>query len=144
MTRASFSLTTMFCVVALAAVFSWYWSSPSFIRFACLFTFVSWAVAASHLERNPVAAASIAGAIFVVALILIDLTRHWLGYFSHEQPWPYFEDGIVNEFVFFPIVQMILYCPMGALLSAILSLFFVLPQMSAIRRKKRRAQSGNS
>jgi hypothetical protein len=121
MGKNGYSLRRMFGAVTLLSVIAWALTAPS--EPSCLAAVLASALAGAVYGRarrdHPVGYGAAAGAFGVALLILGFWALHWGGYFFHDGPEEYFEDGLVTEGFVFPVVYCLVYAPLGALAGVI-------------------------
>ena len=116
-----FSLKLLFLTVTLISFLMWAVASPSVA--SCFVGVVVWSIAGAVLGSRwydrPLGYAAAAGAASVVAFILCFWPIHLCGYFFHEGPEDYFEDGFVAEAFLFPVGYCLFYAPLSAVIGVI-------------------------
>lgn len=119
--RWQFSIRFLFFTVAIACVIAWAVSAPFSARWVGVTFLLSLAGATTGgLRRKcPIIYGTIFGGASVVGLVFCDWSMILIGFFFHNESWPYFEDGVVIEVFFYPILYCMVYAPIGAYLGAI-------------------------
>lgn len=111
MRRFCFSLKQQFIVAALFAVLMWSVSRPSVA--SCASVVICWAIVASLTGPFANESPAVAGGLGGFASVAIFLAFYWpvyvCGYFFHDGPDEYFEDGVVTEVAIYPIVLLTVY-----------------------------------
>jgi hypothetical protein len=132
MTGRSFSLRFLLAIVTIFCIVAWAMAMPSVATWIATVIMLSVAGAVWGLIRGgrPVRCGAASGVAAVVTLIFCDWAVHVGGYFFHNEPWPYFEDGVVNEVFFYPVAYCVCYWPVGAVMGVIVG--FVLQCASSV------------
>lgn len=117
MSRRTFSLSQMLLGVTLASFLTWAVASPS--PLSCMIGVLAWSFAGAihgwRRDRYPYRWGAAAGAAAVVTFVACYWAVYLLGYFLHDGPDEYFEDGFAAEAMLFPIGYCVFYAPLGAL-----------------------------
>ena len=110
--RFLLAIVTVFCIVA------WAIAIPNVATWIATVILLSVAGAVWGLSSN--SSSSLYGAASGAATVVTLIFCYWLvfvgGYFFHDEPWPYFEDGVVNEVFIYPVVYCLVYAPVGAVI----------------------------
>lgn len=115
-----FSTSSLFVAASLIALGIWTYVSLSIPRFFAAASIVGAisAVFAQH-HRQPRSAA-ITGFLFVLVPVVSYWSYMWLRYafvFDHRKSRPFFEDGVIAEGVFYPIIYCMIYRTIASVLS---------------------------
>ena len=70
-------------------------------------------------RARPCRAAAIAGFTIFAVNLLVFWVQLWIGWRSHDKPYPYFEDGLIEEGFIYPVVYCVIYGPMATAIAAV-------------------------
>jgi len=127
MNRVRFDLKLLFVVVTNVCVIAW--GVAALYRQSFLFlvtpaiTALSAALCGKRNTRRAMLLGAIGGAIGAAAMPLTMCAFIDFGYFFHEGPGEYFEDGALAEVVVYPIVYIFTWGPAGAVLGLLIGAF---------------------
>jgi len=120
MSRRGFSLRLFFVAVTLLCFLAW--TAASLSMASCVIPVVAWSIAGAAWARtqddNPFLYGAASGAVAVVAFIVAVWPVFLCGYFFHDGPEEYFEDGFAVEAFFYPVVYCVVYAPFGAIIGS--------------------------
>jgi hypothetical protein len=121
MGHSGFSLRLLFVVVTLISFLMWAVSSPSVA--SCFIGVVIWSSAGAMFGRRrydrPLGYGAAAGAAAVIAFIVCFWPIFLCGYFFHQGPEDYFEDGFAVEAFLYPVVYCLFYAPVAAAIGVV-------------------------
>jgi len=116
MGHRGFGLKLLFLVVTLISFLMWAVASPSLV--SCITGIVVWSFAGAVLGLfrygRPLSYGAASGATAVVAFIACFWPIFLGGYFFHQGPEDYFEDGFEVEAFIYPVVYCLVYAPVAA------------------------------
>jgi hypothetical protein len=121
MVAKQFNLRFVFVCVTIMCALIWAVSAPSPTTWIAIVVIASLASAirGQLLSSAPIRCGAGAGAAAVTLLICSYWPVLLGGYFFHEAPWPYFEDGFVVTAFLYPVAYVFVYAPVGAAIGAI-------------------------
>ena len=107
--RIQFNLSFLFLLVVFASLLAWFLGTPTLLNLALLlFSFnVVGFTGGILMNRDPIKWAAFGGVIGVAGLIVVLWCTIITGYFFHNEPQPYFENGFVIECIVIPVALFI-------------------------------------
>src|SRR5688572_6698487 len=124
MISRQFSLRFVFKLVTLSCILVWALSAPSpttWIATVIVASLIG-AIKGQHDVAKPIRYGAIVGSLAVPILIFTYWPIFLFGFFFHDAPWPYFEDGFIVEAFFYPIGYALTYTPVGTIVGMITGL----------------------
>jgi hypothetical protein len=117
MRRVHFDLKFAFLGMTNVCLLAWALSARTEVAAIALLVFAgfTWAWYGITRRQSPLLWGCIGGVFAVVAFVLCFCGWHISGYFYHDMPDDYFEDGAFTEVLVYPVVYCLAYGPIGAI-----------------------------